>query len=283
MSLSKLVNNFIEKGIERRGNSSNELISSLLNKFEGSARILQIELVNLPEVFQQRGIYKKNGRNDFMPPRMLKVYPKVAEVLIKIDNFYKGALHYSDIHRTAESSLQAVKANRGAKSPGSSGHNYGFSLDHDLDGNRKRLIDLGYNEFKKKDWKFDYDVMLQDFGFYCHRLDHKLGFEAWHYNHLEPFYTRFFESSRSSSALEQKIMDAYGWHWLMMRPIDIQLGLQRVGLYKGELDGEIGPRSKESIAAFKRTWNLGNNSTMDISFKRTLAYVSSEEVLVENG
>jgi hypothetical protein len=209
------------------------------------------------------GIYTK-GR---LPERMRFLHPEAAASFV---NFIPGVT-VSDMFRSPEASLAAVRAKRGAMPPGWSGHNYGLSIDLDVKATMKILLLT----------KRDLDEWMESHGWYCHRRDHKLAFESWHYNFLGPGTVISPKVHSTSGYIEAKIQRLYG-SMLVENMTDkklVQIQLKKLHLYNGEIDGSFGPLSKESLKAFQRTWGLQPNGVMSTKTGRTLAYVSCERVL----
>jgi len=170
--------------------------------------------------------------------------------------------------RSAEASLAAVKARRGAQPPSFSGHNYGLSIDVDVDWCLKK------GRFASK---LDLDSYLELHGWQCHRRDHKLEFEAWHYNWRIDVYLKATDKT-TAPALERKIQDLYG-EKLKLTKSQAQECLKRLGLYNGTVDGILGPLSREAIAAFQRAWQIQDPpQTLGSRTQRLLAYVSAPRI-----
>src|SRR5688500_12553699 len=88
---------------------------------------MKFEVVELPATIY--GIYDPNGETVHKRARWL--HPASAQAFNAMSA--EKRVRVSDVLRSAESSLNAVKAGRGAQRPGFSGHNYGFSIDLDVD------------------------------------------------------------------------------------------------------------------------------------------------------
>jgi hypothetical protein len=237
--------------------------------------MLTIKLTPLP-ASTVRGIY---GRaHDTMPERMRLLHPDAARDFAPIASW----AIVSDMFRTPESSLAAVRAGRGAQPPGYSAHNYGLAVDLALDDDRKehgdgaltllgRHLGLGRRATKR-----ELDLEMEGHGWFCHRRDHVMGFEAWHYNHgIAP------AGKLTSDEIEARIVELYG---AALAPDDAECQrlLTRLGCYHGEIDGDIGPRSREAARAFERAWGLNVDGVLDKRTRRTLAYVACDrEIMVE--
>src|SRR5688500_12568851 len=95
-----------------------------------------------------------------VPKRMRFLHPEAAESLVGLEGD-TGGFVYSDIYRSAESSLAARRIKRGVQRPGYSGHNYGFSVDLDIEEIMRT----------KKILYRDIIHLMQKRGWYCHRRD----------------------------------------------------------------------------------------------------------------
>lgn len=188
-----------------------------------------------------------------------------------------GGLRYTDIWRTAEISLTARGEKTGVQAPGYSGHNYGFSLDLDLNGSMAR---------RRADYPHLRDLMAS-YGWYCHRRDGLGGSESWHFNFLgvgskSDRYLSVTDKHSPATwdkAVELRITEAYGTDFELSR-IAIQTKLQQLKFYQGELDGEFGPQTKQAILNFQNQWKLSSTGLADDAFKRTLAFVTATKNVV---
>jgi hypothetical protein len=229
---------------------------------------MKLHLIKLPCVFAERGIY---GPDKFsLPKRMRYLHPDAARSLARLEHEYPGKIPYSDVFRSPESSLQAVREKRGAQPPGFSGHNYGLSVDvaigratYNLGGSYKRLV-----------------AILADHGWHCHRRDGKAGFESWHFNWLGADPAKHLAKTTSapatwSAAVESMIQSLYEPE-LRLSQNEIQAALAKLGMYHGAIDGQIGPLSREAIRCFQRAWGLKEDGQPGPKTQRTLAYVTAE-------
>lgn len=221
------------------------------------------------------GVYKIGGQPNQMPERARFLHPYAAASWLRD---LKQILVVSDMLRSAESSLAAVEEGRGAQPPAYSGHNYGFCIDIDVSAAMKKL------GFKKKE---QLDAWMVERGWWCHRVDHALDSESWHYNYLRlyrdlgitPTDPEISAKVKSTAGyLEQLIVAVYGTY---LKPDDTtcQFMLQSLKLYSGKIDGAIGPLSKQATAAFQRAWHLSPTGALDDKTRRTLAFVSCTKVI----
>lgn len=227
---------------------------------------LSLSLVQVPDVL---GIYGAS-KNEF-PKRMALLHPDAAEAFDLVQKDMGKKLRVSDMFRTAEQSLQAMQAKSGVQPPGFSLHNFGIAIDVDVDAMLAAT---------KKN-KADFDLLMWSYGWCCHRKDKKRGMEDWHYNYLgrdaeaEPFLNASITSTNTSAAGDAKILSLYK-DGLTLEPAEVQECLAHLKFYGGEIDGQIGPRTKQALMAFQRAWRLQPSGQIDKKTERTLAYVSAD-------
>ena len=211
-----------------------------------------------------RGTYTIKGVPNRMPDRALFMHPEAAAAFDKVAPW----IVVSDMFRSPESSLNAVATGRGAQPPGYSAHNYGGAVDAAL---RESMARLGVKT------KRELDEAMEAVGFYCHRRDHEMGHESWHFNYLG--VGAKVSGSITSDEVERRILEMYG-HALAPDNMECQRLLAKLGLYHGDSDGDIGPLSRQAVRAFERAWGLNVDSVLDSRTRRTLAYVACERDLV---
>lgn len=205
------------------------------------------------------GIY--GPKKDELPERMRFLEPEAA------DNFDTNLSHtmvVSDMFRSPEASLKAAREQKFALPPGFSAHNYGLAIDIDVKASMKR----GGFETKAA-----LDYWMEGRGWYCHRMDHRLDSESWHYNYLGSYPVLKGVKNRASS-IESKINKLYSRGWEFENGSEIQAGLAALKLYGGALDGLLGKLTKEAIRVFQRAWGLNDTGIADLRTLRTLAYVN---------
>lgn len=227
--------------------------------------LLSLTLAKVPNV---EGIYGAAGT--YFPSSAALLHPDAA------DGFARacveiGRLRVSDMLRTAEQSLLARATKTGVQPPGFSAHNFGLAIDIDVSA---MLARTGLS-------KAAFDARMAGVGWWCHRKDDAPAAEWWHYNWLgpeplaRPFLAASARSANTGSAVEAKISQLYGPSFTLSdRGVQEALGVLR--LYRGEMDGRLGPRSREAIAAFQRAWGLEATGVADARTQRTLATVSAE-------
>jgi hypothetical protein len=216
------------------------------------------------------GIYTVGGKPGRMPDRMRYLHPDAAIDYSKIQPW----VVVSDMFRTPESSLEAVRAKRGAQPPAYSAHNFGKAIDLALKESMERLAaKLGRTRVTKA----ELDATMEKAGWFCHRRDHLMEFEAWHYNHLgigaKP------QGTRTSDEIEACIQSLYGAAF-KLTPSAAQSALRKLRFYGAAIDGDIGPLTRQAIRAFQRAWGIGESGMLDAKTQRTLAYVSADKDLV---
>ncbi|HKE15216.1 MAG TPA: peptidoglycan-binding protein [Kofleriaceae bacterium] len=225
--------------------------------------MLTLSLRSLPAQ-AVRGIYGPS--KDQMPERMRYLHPDAAASYLEMADFAV----VSDMFRSPESSLQAVREKRGAQPPSYSAHNYGLAIDLDIDAAKKR-----WNHGSKQ----ALDAEMESRGWFCHRRDHTMEFEAWHFNFLGIGAPIPAGIHSTAGLVEARIVSLYGAGFA---PDDTesQRLLAGLRLYAGEIDGDIGPLSRESIRAFQRTWGMPDTGELETRTRRTLAYVTCTRSLV---
>jgi hypothetical protein len=209
-----------------------------------------------------------------MPKHLRWLHPEAARCFI---NHLSHYVVVSDMLRSAQGSLRAVREKRGAADPGYSGHNFGFSIDIAIKATLEKLQLNG---------KAALDEWMNDRGWFCHRLDNRDAFEAWHYNYLGDGYTDAdgtVKSARGSTNghLQAKIANIYGAQMrLTAKEAQVALASLKPALYHGEADGIWGKWSKAACRSFQRMFDLKQTGDLDTKTSRTLAFVTSEVVEV---
>lgn len=223
--------------------------------------MLQLSLVTLPDT--TLGIYKVAGVADRLAPRMRRLHPAAAGA-------FDSALVYSDIFRSADESLQAMRTKAGVQRPAYSAHNFGLAVDVAVDATLARM-------------QYDYPALLahmQAAGWYCHRRDAKRGFEDWHFNYLGaaglPSTVRAAQPKTWALAAEAAIQARYGQQ-LRLSVSELQQALKTMRMYAGEVDGVAGPLTRNACAVFGRAWDLPaiEHRPDSVMLQRTLAYVTA--------
>lgn len=228
----------------------------------GEAREVDVLTLELTALSNEdvRGIYGDN--EDSMPLRCRFLNPAAAGAYLEM----KDLVVVSDMFRSPESSLRAVRDGRGAQPPAYSAHNFGLAIDLDIGRTMKAA---------SVKTKAALDAELESRGWFCHRRDHEMEHEAWHYNFLGRG-TQVGQQFRSTAGwIEGRIGQMYG-AFLDPDDTECQVALKKLRLYGGAIDGKIGPISQEAIRAFQRTWRLPKSGRLDTRTKRTLAYVAAE-------
>lgn len=237
---------------------------------------MKIPLTPLPATVE--GIYDgKDGVTSILPARMRYLNPEAARSFLIVDATLRQktghGLRVSDMLRSAESSLAAKAAKKGAAAPAYSGHNYGLSIDLDLDVMLKRL---GWT-------KAQLDAFMADHGWYCYWRDSgKHPLEDWHMNFFGDDPAKWLAlcgHDRTTGGLEAKIQSLFGPQ-LILTPVEAQTALKKLRMYSGDLDGALGPISRAAIAAFQRAWGIFDTGQLDVKTQRTLAFLAAEPELV---
>lgn len=229
-----------------------------------------------------------------MPWRALFLHPFAAASYI--EELHPAGVAVSDMYRSAESSLNAVATGRGALPPGFSLHNFGEAIDLRVADTMKRMRDLGIPIKTKR----DLDLWMQERGWYCHRTDHAMEHESWHYNAFLLYPALGFTPSLpvinpkkydSTSGWAEELVKKMYRDQLYPNDLEVQTLLKKLGMYSGALDGDLGPQSKSAIAAFQRAWGMGKDGDevtytlvqggkLDDRTRRTVAFLASEKAVV---
>lgn len=177
---------------------------------------------------------------------------------------------FSDIYRSPAASAAAYAAKIGVARPGDSGHNYGVSIDFDVD-NMLKANSMDYRTFC---------IVLIGFGWTPYQgVNPPGGFargkEDWHFNFIGDFV-----GSGSSQIM----------NWIAKNNtftsdiVSLQKMLAKLKLYHGDADGVAGPLMNEAIIKFKNSWytkkllSFGINKMIDDQFIRMLNIVSCDVV-----
>lgn len=228
-----------------------------------------LKLAKLPS-HRVRGIYTVGGVANRMPARALYLHPLAAASYLAD---LADVLTVSDLLRSAESSLSAVRRGRGAQPPGYSLHNFGVALDIDITPTMRAV---------GAKTKAALDAWMRERGWWCHRVDGQLGHEAWHYNYLRAgeqlghgpvtISPRVRSTAGYAEELVQRLYSA------QLAPDDraCQEALARLRLYAGPIDGDVGPLTREAVRVFRRGWGLADGDRLDPRTRRTLALVAAD-------
>lgn len=230
---------------------------------------MKLILSELPESLRGPSDSSYKGH---VPKRARLMHPSAAAALLALP--FLGKLIFTDVFRSAEVSLMALRSKRGVKFPSYSGHNFGLSFDLDV---HATLLALG----KRYPDLID---MLGDHSFFCHRRDMDgSASESWHFNAIlkKEYMDLALPHDRGSwdQPVEQVMWDLYGQDF-SYDGHELQRKLVKLGLYHGEIDGSIGPLSQEAIMAFQRTWGLRPSGVAARTEQRLLAYVTAEVEVV---
>jgi hypothetical protein len=225
-------------------------------------------VLRLRKLGMVRGIYGPN--KDLFPARAAFMYPEAAEAFHFMEK-QEGPFSYSDILRGADESRKACMAGRGSQPPGYSGHNFGLSFDIDVE---RSMLERkwGYERLAK---------VLMTYGFHPYRQDLSRGAEDWHFNYLGPYAKHILRKTKERALWQtaaQEVINAYYPSFSPLSAHEIQAALKKLGLYSGEVDGNIGPLTKTSVNLFNQAWNIGIG-LMNERFMRTLAFVAADKVV----
>lgn len=215
-----------------------------------------------------------DGYNGQVPKRMRFMAPDVGPALLLLDKATGGYI-YTDMWRSADSSLAARRVKRGVQRPGYSPHGFGFSVDLDL-----------YAIMKEKKIKYgDILEVMKAHNWYCHRQDGAGPdeSEAWHFNYLGDDPHKYLQHvdvndhGTWASAVEARILERYGLDFVMS-PVQIQSYLGQLKMYGGEVDGNSSSSLfREAVMVFQRAWDLDVDGVPGIMTQRTLAFVTATQ------
>jgi hypothetical protein len=215
-----------------------------------------------------RGIYATRAGPNTLPERFRRLAPDAADALLRLEAA-TGGLIYTDMLRSAEESLAARKRKVGVAAPGWSGHNWGFSVDVAVE-----------ETLKLRFWKYaDLLEAMRVHGWHCHRRDGAVGYrqmESWHFNYFGDDAAKWLAHAHESwsAPVEHLIEAVYGPFQLTVR--EAQAALAKLRMYSGDVDGLLGPITRESILAFQRAWLLIPHGVLDARTERTLLLVAAD-------
>jgi hypothetical protein len=213
-----------------------------------------------------------------VPPRALYLAPDAARALLDLEAA-SGGLRYTDVFRSAKTSLAACQAKPDqAKPPGFSPHGFGLAVDLDLS-----------ETLATKQWTYaQLLVVMGRYGWFCHRRDaSSSGSEAWHFNYLGPNPALYlamaskYDHRSWARPVEERILERYAKHWLVRDSRQLQQMLAQLGHYQGAIDSQVGPETQAAIAKFQTRWCITNEPSIGgARTYRTLVYVTATVVLV---
>ena len=201
--------------------------------------------------------YNKRG---ILPKRMRYFNPCAL-----VDLFSCGNIVLSDMARTPEVQMNAQRTRRGSQTSDRSGHVRLLSIDLDTSATMK---ELGFRR------KRELDEHMAQWNFYCHRTDHRLAMEAWHYNWLPDFDT-VYRGERSTNRALQRTIDSMFGRWHVMDKKTVQRALNHLRLYRGEIDGIHGPITRSAIRMFQRSHLLLEDGIAGKRTQRVLAVTTA--------
>lgn len=247
----------------------------------GASDRLWITVDPVDPILHNCGGYGRSG--DMLPLRYRFLEPGAHESLVLLEQDFPGCVYYTDVFRNATGSKRRREKNRRKRIekgqsaiytgllPGSSGHGFGLCTDHFVSDNIRRLRrHLDDPEFDKE----DYDLLLRNYGWYCHRDgphgDHKRGSEWWHFNYFGDDPDRWLSHShrRTKGGLDAKIDAMYG-------PFTLDAaGIEETLLRLGYLIDDSHPVA-DAVRAFQETWTLSVDGIAGPVTQRVLLYVGA--------
>lgn len=228
-----------------------------------------LDLAALPEDYP--GIYRIGGVEGRLPARFRWLHPWALTALEAVNSALGLRLPLSDVLRSPIESAMARATKTGVMPPGFSGHNYGFSIDVDI------------NAVVQKVTYHDLLQAMADQHWYPIRSDGVRGFEDWHFNWIRhdgpPKTTAVYNRGQRQLDLSNMVDDYRSI--LIDTQVDLmQARLKVLGLYHGEIDGLLGPHTREGALAFRRAYQLNQNLSVDTTaFHRCLALAACFKAL----
>jgi hypothetical protein len=226
---------------------------------------MRLPLVDLA-VSEVLGTESYNDRGH-LPSRMRRLAPEAhASFVADLAEW----VVVSDMFRSAEASRWAIRHRKGAQPPGWSGHNYGYCIDIDIRATMARL---------RLKTKRALDAWMAERGWFCHRRDHRMRHECWHFNYLGKDGGGYLREGdkRTNAGLQRMLKERFGESWKLSVP-DVQRALSTLRFYGGSIDGDFGPLSRAACRAFQRAWRLTANGVPGPITQRTLAYVTADKI-----
>jgi hypothetical protein len=102
--------------------------------------------------------------------------------------------------------------------------------------------------------------------------------ECHHFNFLGVGTVIAAKARSTSDYVEAKIALLYG-DAFRLDASAAQRALQQLRLYRGDIDGDWGPLSREACRVFQRGWGLAGTAKLDGKTQRTLTYLTCDRRL----
>jgi len=235
--------------------------------------LLLDDLTDWPIKGPEGGLY--HGK---LPTRMKFIHPNVRPTLLRLLVDSLWSIRLTDMYRDAVVSLLARLSKAGVQRPGWSGHNYGISLDLDVDGTLRSFQKINERRAISARLPSEYSGLLDwmyERGWVCHRHDDQRGFEDWHFNSWGSTPSSPPHGTRGVSTW----IDEH--HDFDLDEKGAQKALAAIGLYHGDIDGDFGPLSRAALQAFERAYHLLADGYLDSVACRTLAFVTAERKITK--
>lgn len=226
--------------------------------------------LQLRQLHDVRGIYVVKGKPDSLPDRMARLEPEAAA---SFERDLKPHVVVSDMWRSADSSLLAVQEGRGAAAPGYSAHNRGRAIDI------KPSVTMQELGFKTKR---ELDAWMAERGWFCWRGDGRMLREFWHYYYFgigaEVLYAPCVGGTSCLAHWNGVLAE-------LLRTVDlsnhdVQRALADLKMYRGAIDGLLGPLSKVAIQTFQRAYGLPATGKVDRRTEVTLDFVAASLIVL---
>lgn len=180
-------------------------------------------------------------------------------------------LIYKDMWRDAVATMAARRIRKSGQLPGYSPHNYGLSVDLDVEA----LLEQKKIRYEDLLW------LMKKRGWYCFRRDGVEGQTGYdHFDFLGESADYYLskcnqDPSTWSNAIEIKIWESYGQNFQTSTK-EVQLQLAKIGFFKEPFTEHRDMYTREAIMAFQRAWDLIQSGSPDMTLCRVLAFVTAD-------
>lgn len=216
--------------------------------------------------FKGNPAYIKVDPAGFVVPEKALLYPPAAKAFNQYLDWMAAErdLHplINDCFRRTQEQVEVLKKKPNlAYKPGTSGHEFGISIDLSTALLRQEATKNGI-KYSTIDFKAD----LLRFGWTPSPK------EAWHFNFLE-----------GRAGIQDWVSFKYGAAWDSADDLpaqDLQKALQQLGYYKENVDGQIGPRTIQAVQAFQKDYMLDIDGKVGPSTRKVLLIATAELSIV---
>lgn len=180
-------------------------------------------------------------------------------------------LIYKDMWRDAVATMAARRIRKSGQIPGYSPHNYGLSVDLDVEA----LLEQKKIRYEDLLW------LMKKRGWYCFRRDGVEGQTGYdHFDYLGESADYYLSKCNQDpatwgNAIEIKIWEFYGQNFQASTK-EVQLQLSKIGFFKEPFTEHRDMYTREAIMAFQRAWDLIQSGSPDMTLCRVLAFVTAD-------